>query len=46
MTGEVIQSVDGPVAINTTLGWVLQSGPADLTGPRGYTVNLVTTHTL
>ena len=42
VTGEVAQ---GPVAINTTLGWML-SGPADLSGPQGSTVNIVTTHTL
>ena len=45
MTGEVIRGLSGPVAVNTTLGWVL-SGPAKLSGPLKPTVNLVTTHTL
>ena len=45
VTGEVVRGVEGPVAINTTLGWML-SGPADLTGPQGTIVNFVTTHTL
>ena len=45
VTGEVVRGVEGPVAINTTLGWML-SGPADLTGPQGTIVSFVTTHTL
>lgn len=45
MTGETVQGRDGPVAVNTTLGWVL-SGPAETTGQRKSTVSLVTTHTL
>ena len=45
VTGEVVRGGEGPVAVNTTLGWML-SGPANLTGCRGSTVNLVTTHTL
>ena len=46
VTGEMVRGVEGPIAINTTLGWML-SGPADLTGPQGGTiVNFITTHTL
>ena len=45
VTGEVIRGLGGPVAIKTTLGWVL-SGPAGMTGQRRSTVSLVTTHTL
>jgi len=45
MTGETVRGRDGPVAVNTTLGWVL-SGPAETTGQRKSTVSLVTTHTL
>ena len=45
VTGEVIRGTDGRIAINTALGWML-SGPADLTGPQGFTVNLITIHTL
>ena len=45
MTGEMVRGRDGPVAVNTTLGWVL-SGPAETTGQRKSTVSLVTTHTL
>ena len=45
VTGEVVRGGDGPIAINTTLGWML-SGPADLTQHKGSTVNLITTHTL
>ena len=37
--------MEGPVAINTMLGWML-SGPANLTGPQGTIVNFVTTHAL
>jgi hypothetical protein len=44
-TGEIVRGGDGPVAINTTLEWML-SGPADLTRHQGSTVNLITTHTL
>ena len=45
VTGEVVRGVEGPVAINTTLGWML-SGPANLTKPQRTIVNFVTTHTL
>ena len=45
VTGEIIRGQSGPVAIQTTLGWVL-SGPAETTGQRKSTVSLVTTHTL
>lgn len=45
VTGEVIRGQSGPVAIQTTLGWVL-SGPTGTMGPRKPTVSLVTTHTL
>ena len=45
VTGEVVRGEEGPVAINTTLGWML-SGPAGLTGPQGTIVNFVTTHSL
>ena len=45
VTGEVVRGVDGPIAINTTLGWIL-SGPANFSVTQGLTVNLVTTHTL
>ena len=45
MTGEVARGADGPVAINTTLGWML-FGPADFTSPLESTVNLVTIRTL
>ena len=45
VTGKVVGEGEGPVAVNTTQGWML-SGPANLTGCRGSTVNLVTTHTL
>ena len=45
VTGEVVRGTDGPIAINTTLGWML-SGPANLIGHQGFAVNLVTTHTL
>ena len=45
MTGEVVRGQDGPVAVNTTLGWVL-SGPVDTAGQRKSTVNLFTAHTL
>lgn len=45
VTGEVIRGQSGPVAVKTTLGWVL-SGPAGMTGQRKSTVSLATTHTL
>lgn len=45
MTGEMIRGESGPVAVNTTLGWML-SGPADMTGQQKSTVSLITTHTL
>ena len=45
VTGEIIRGQSGPVAVSTTLGWVL-SGPAGKTGQRNSTVSLVTTHTL
>ena len=45
VTGEIIRGQGGPVAVETTLGWVL-SGPAGMTGQRKSTVSLVTTHTL
>ena len=45
VTGKTIRGSDGPVAIETTLGWVL-SGPAQTTGVHGSSVSLTTTHTL
>jgi hypothetical protein len=44
VTGEMIQGQSGPVAVGTTLGWVL-SGPAEVTGQQRSTVSLLTTHT-
>ena len=40
-----LQGEGGPVAVNTTLGWIL-SGPADLAGHQESTMNLVSTHAL
>ena len=45
VTGEVVRGIEGPVAINTMLGWML-SGPTDLTRPQGTIAHFVTTHTL
>ena len=45
VTGETIRGENGPVAINTTLGWVL-SGPAGVAEPEESTVSLVNAHTL
>ena len=45
VTGESIQRENGPVAINTTLGWVL-SGPAGVAEPEESTVSLVNAHSL
>ena len=42
VTGETVRGQEGPVAVGTTLGWVL-SGPAEPPGP---TVSLAVTHTL
>ena len=42
VTGETIRGTEGPVAVKTTLGWVL-SGPTPPTDP---TVSLFATHTL
>ena len=42
VTGEVVRGQEGPVAVGTTLGWVL-SGPAELPEQ---TVSLAVTHTL
>ena len=44
VTGETIRGHGGPVALETTLGWVL-SGPAGMTGQHS-AVSLITTHTL
>ena len=44
VTGQIIREQSGPVAIETTLGWIL-SGPAELPGQQRSTVSL-TTHTL
>lgn len=40
LTGEVIRGEDGPVAVNTTLGWVL-SGPISMWDNRLQSANLV-----
>ena len=45
MTGETIQGENGPVAINTTLEWLL-SGPVVVAEPEESTVSLVNPHTL
>jgi hypothetical protein len=45
MTGETIRGQSGPVAVKTTLGWVL-SGPVETTGHLKSTASLITTHTL
>ncbi len=45
VTGETIRGSSGPVAIKTTLGWVL-SGPARMPVQPGATATLMTTHTL
>ena len=42
VTGETVRGTEGPVAVKTTLGWVL-SGPTQPTDP---TVSLIATHTL
>ena len=44
VTGRTIRGRSGPVAVETTLGWVL-SGPAGSSG-QGSSVSLMTTHTL
>ena len=43
VTGEILRGDNGPIAVNTRLGWVL-SGPAELAGLT--TVNFVSTHAL
>lgn len=46
VTGRTRRGEDGPIAIQTKLGWVL-SGPAEITPPQGsQSSNLVTIHTL
>jgi len=45
VTGEVIRSSDGPMAIQTKLGWVL-SGPVQDLLCESTSCNLITTHTL
>ena len=45
VTGRIIREQSGPVAIETTLEWIL-SGPAELPGQQRSTVSLITTHTL
>ena len=45
VTGETRRGEGGPVAISTTLGWVL-SGPASLVRHQDPTVNLIAVHTL
>lgn len=44
VTGRTVRGGSGPVAIETTLGWVL-SGPAESSGQRS-TVSLMSAHTL
>lgn len=41
----IVRGHSGPIAVKTTLGWVL-SGPAEMTGRSRSTTSLVTTHTL
>ena len=45
VTGETVRGSEGPVAIKTTLGWVL-SGPTGVAEPRKSVVSLVNAHTL
>jgi len=45
VTGETVRSIDGPVAINTRMGWVL-SGSLPSSHPQPEGVSLLTTHTL
>ena len=45
VTGETIRGDNGPVAINTTLGWVL-SGPTGVAEKEESAVSLVNAHTL
>ena len=45
VTGEVVRSGDGPMAIQTKFGWVL-SGPVQELSCESTSCNLVTTHTL
>ena len=45
VSGEIIRGRSGPIAVKTTLGWVL-SGPAGMMGQLNPTVSLVTTHAL
>ena len=45
VTGQTLREADGPVAVNTKLGWVL-SGPVHGLLCTATPVNLVTTHTL
>ena len=45
VTGEILRGKEGPVGINTSLGWVL-TGPTDFVSSQESTVNLITTHTL
>lgn len=48
VTGETMRGDAGPVAVNTTLGWVLSgpSGPADQKEHAVSPVSLVTAHTM
>ena len=45
ITGQTLRGDDGPIAIQTTLGWVL-SGPVHPVNQLASTVSLVTTHVL
>ena len=45
VTGETVRGSEGPVAIKTTLGWVL-SGPTGVAEPKKSVVSLVNAHTL
>ena len=45
ITGQTLRGDDGPIAIQTTLGWVL-SGPVRPVNQLASTVSLVTTHVL
>ena len=45
VTGEIIRRHSGPVAINTTVGWIL-SGLCDWSGNDKITTNLISSHVL
>jgi len=45
VTGQILHEADGPVAVNTRLGWVL-SGPVHGLLCTASPVSLITTHTL